>query len=258
MKRGIILSAVFLALVLSLSLLLAQESQDSVEFTTGAMMCNATATTAYWVNSSSGQQTPVTNCKAYATTSLPSCCPTGFTCNSTTGSCVDGSRITDCTKYGSEADCIADDLRVGLVSVSNSSNCGLSSYFTGNFFVPLGETCVNMTKCGCFWESGRCSAKKKSTVECPGGSLAIGNCTWNTFNVDNEDCSNTNLPITITSTATWYPGPQANAQAQADCKNLTRTYPCVSTAALPFFTLPTLMVSLGIIVFVYFILYKKR
>jgi hypothetical protein len=241
-----------------LSFVSAQNSWTSVEFTTGSFTCNSTATTAEWINSSSGIRIQVTdsvaNCNTYSHESVPSCCPINFHCNSTTGKCIDGSRITDCTKYKNQADCNADDMHVGLASVSNSSNCGLSSYFD-----IAGTACVNQTKCGCVWNGssatvGICSAKKRYTIECPSETKVLGNCTWSVFSSINPDCANVNLPITISSSASWVgPAPQP-----ADCSDISRTYPCVSVEKLPFFTPISFILSLTAIALIYCILIKKR
>jgi hypothetical protein len=145
---------------------------------------------------------------------------------------------------------------VGLVSVSNSSNCGVD--YNHPTLIGAG-TCYNLTRCGCVWEGsatvGTCSAKKRYTTECQDGSIAIGNCTWSVFSGTNQDCSNINLPITISATANWVP---ASIPRAADCVDITRTYPCASVERLPFFTLTSFMISLTAIALIYTILIRRR
>lgn len=263
MKRecvSLLLIALAFASICAITFISAQNFQAEVEFITGTFICNSTATTAAWINSSSGQLIPVNdtaaNCNKYSHESVPSCCPTNFHCNTTTGKCEDGLRITDCTKYASQKDCNADDMKVGLASVLNSSNCGVD-YDHPN---KIGDdVCYNMTRCGCVWEGsatvGNCSAKKIYTTECPTNTIAVGNCTWSTFSSVNRDCSNINLPITISSTATWVP---SSVPRPADCADVSRTYPCASVERLPFFTLTSFMISLTAIALIYAILIRRR
>lgn len=258
MKRDrviLVLLAFFSSLFLT-SLIFAQGYQTGIEFTTGTYTCEKTSINATWVKSDTNQRWTVpsqANCSAYSHETVASCCPGSLTCNTSSGLCVDSSKITDCTKYPSKGDCEADDQNVGIVSIANSSSCGLSNHFNQG-----SETCLNQTRCGCVWEKSNCSAKKMYTTECSGGStLGLGNCTWSTFSITNEDCSNGDSPIVITSTASWQQGSMARP---ADCSNVTRDYPCVSTAKLPFFTLTNFVISLISVIFVYLFLsgIKKR
>ena len=246
----IVLSSLFLA-----SLVSGLSYQTGVDFTTGTYTCERTSTTATWVKSDTNQRWNVpaqANCSAFSHNEVSSCCMNGWTCNATSGLCVDGSRITDCTKYSTQSACESDDMGVGIVSITNSSSCGLSSYFSYN-----GEVCVNLTNCGCVWDNSNCSAKKEYTLECPGGTQGLGNCTWSTFSITNEDCSNGDSPIVISSVATWQ---QGSMSRPVDCSNLTRDYPCVSTAKLPFFSSTGFILSGLSIIFIYFFLagIKKR
>lgn len=248
-ERVIILAfMIFLSLFLT-SLVSALSSQTGVEFTTGTYTCEKTSLNATWIKSDTSQRWTVpsqANCSAYSHRDVASCCPTSLTCNTSSGLCVDSSKITDCTKYQSKGDCEADDRSVGIVSIANSSSCGLSSYFNKG-----SEMCLNRTSCGCVWSGSNCSAKKIYTTECEGGSTSLGNCSWSTFSISNGDCSNGDSPIIITSTATWQ---QGSMPRPADCSNITRDYPCVSTAKLPFFTGMGFIISLASIIFVYFFL----
>lgn len=257
-KENVILSLTFIIILSVFSFISAESSQTSVEFTTGTYTCESNATSATWIKSDTNQRFNVpsqANCSAFYHESVPSCCPTLTNhCNTTSGTCVDSSRITDCTKYLNQDDCIHDDQHVGLSSIANSSICGVSSVFE-----LAGESCVNHTQCGCYWENSKCSAKIKYNVNCTGGGgRHLGDCTYSTFSSTNEDCSNPAIPITIRSTATWIQGTQY--PSMESCKNVTRTYPCVSTAQLPFFTLSSFITSLLIVVFIYSILLhiKKR
>ena len=252
-ERGFLLLVIVSSLFI-ISFISAQ-SETGVEFTTGGYYCEKVSLTATWVNNALGIRevvgpSPDVKCDKYSADSIPSCCPTGFTCVNATGLCEDGSRITDCTKYRAQVDCNRDDMQVGIVSISNSSDCGLSGYFNSG-----SETCVNYTKCGCVWDTNGCSAKKRYTLECPSGPLLLGNCSWSTFSIVNEDCSNSNLPITISSKATWQPG---TGSMPSDCSDITRTYPCVSTAKLPFFTPFSFILSAISIILVYGILLNSR
>jgi hypothetical protein len=253
-KKVILFLSVMFFSIFAVHLILAQTSQTAVNFTTGTFTCENNATTAVWIDSTTNQRFVVgsspTTCSTYSHESIPSCCPTSLShCNTTSNSCEDSSRITDCTKYKSQSDCEADDQNVGVASIANSSNCGLSSYFSSG-----GEICVNLTSCGCFWDSStKCSAKKKYTLECPDGSSHRGTCTWSTFSITNEDCSNSVLPVVVSSTASWAMGTLAQP---ADCSDITRSYPCVSTAQLPFFTLSSLIVSSLSIIFIYLFLLR--
>ncbi len=263
-ERVILLLSVLFFSMFVVSLISAQTSQTVVDFTTGTYTCERTATTATWIKSDTNDRFVVgsspTTCNTYSHPDVSSCCPTSLDhCNTTSGLCQNIPTLTDCTKYSSKGECEADDKKLGLVSISNSSNCGTSSYFSSS----TGEMCTNLTRCGCFWSTtngkSSCSAKKNYTTECSGGgSSHLGTCTWSTFSITNEDCSNSATPISISSRATWTT-PSSKPQP-ADCSDITRSYPCVSTAQLPFFTLSSFIISLASVVFVYLFLlhFNKR
>lgn len=257
-ERIIILLLVTFYILFLTVLISAESSQISVEFTTGTYTCEKNATSSVWVKSDTNQRWTVpspANCSAFSHESVPSCCPTSMShCNTTSGTCVDSSRITDCTKYTSKSDCESDDMNVGISSVANSSVCGISTAFKES-----GNDCVNNTICGCSWSSSShtCSAKVIYDVNCSdSGGRHLGDCTYSTFSSTNEDCSNPAIPITIKSVASWNQG--SLYQTPESCTNVTRTYPCVSTAQLPFFTFSSFITSLITLVIIYSILLNIR
>lgn len=257
MKKKSLILILALAIFLT-SFVSAQEVLTFTDFTTGSIVCSAYSTGAFWNNSILNIAIPITdadaNCNISAFNRAITCCPTSKAhCNTEIGKCEDGNLITDCSKYHAAADCEIDDMDVGIVSVENSSNCGLSSYF-----VFGGELCTNKTDCGCFWEgsaTGHCSAKKIYTTECPtSGGHHHGNCTWSMFSSSNQDCQNINLPISIFSSASW----TGSGERPTECRNISRTYPCVSVEKLPFFTFSNLLVSLLTIAVIYGIIIRKK
>lgn len=230
--------SLLMAALISLSFANAQISSTQIEFTTGTMYCDNASASASWVNSTSGERflvPSVKRCDAYSHPDVPSCCPTGLACNTSSGSCYIPSRITECTSYNNLSSnssankraCEADDVGVGITSVGDSSNCGLSPYFFRG-----AALCINQTTCGCAWVNNHCVAQKNYTTRCPPNVMIdLGACTWSA-SAQTTNCTFSNVR-TIVSTGTWAGG--VNAQGKAECDaGITRTYPCVAVARLDF------------------------
>jgi hypothetical protein len=264
-KESKFLLALGIIFFLSLSFVYSESGQVSVNFFTGGMQCQKTATSANWFNSSSLQTIPVTssgNCSRYSLgLNLPSCCPTGQACNFNTGVCY-YANIVRCDQYTLSSACNADDQKVGNNSVPNPSLCGVGPIY--NYTSPAGVKyrCVNQTSCSCSWANGNCSALQNFTRQCYevgiGDIISYneGHCTWGVSNIQNN-CNTSLRNIVVRSFATWTSGSIANPAGQGNCTDVSRTYPCVYTARLDFSTNLGVVILVILIILVYLYLSKK-
>ena len=254
-ERGVLVLLVAFFSLFMISSCSAQTTIIGVNFTTGAFTCLATPTSALWVDSATGETQAVPTeaaCNAYGT----KCCPTGIlsACNATSGQCYDGSRITECRQYHDKDNCEEDSMYVANVSVGNTSDCDVLNYFLD----AQGNTCTNITACECIWRASthECSARKVYNETCPNKNTGWGICAYSPFNLTNGDCSNSNLPITVTATASW--SGHSLATKPSTCIDINRNYPCVSTAKLPFFTSFSFILSAISIIFIYCLLNIRK
>lgn len=264
MKKGALVILILMLGVISLfvfDFISAESEYSEVSFYTGGMQCDKTATSSSWFNSTSLVRENVTvsgNCSRYSSLPfLPSCCPYDQTCNFETGKCS-VENIFMCDQYTNAASCNADDLDVGINSVTNPATCGISSTFTLN--TPLGsQTCVNVTSCKCMWNASlnSCLAIKKSDRNCTAdGGGSMGYCIWGVSALQ-DNCNNSFNNIHVTSVATWTSGTISNPSGQLNCISAERDYPCVYTAKLGFITNLSLIIIILLIVLIYYYLTHK-
>jgi cysteine-rich repeat protein len=132
----------------------------------------------------------------------------------------------------------------------NASELGYSDYGLCNYFA------VN---CSCEWDSDSedgCFASYEVQVKCDEEVVVdTGKCKLSSVDVDNK--CDTEGVIVYTRSATW----TGDFEAPGICDEETyeKTYPCVDTAQLPFFTGFNLIISLTIISLIYaFIIARKK
>jgi hypothetical protein len=206
--------------------------------------CFRNSTSSIWYNGTQTQA--VTNCSRYYSTNVSTCCKEGFTCNFTSGSCVNGAAISQCSSYRNSASCLADDMNVARNSVNNSQSCGFSQV--------VSPTCSAKIECRCVWENNICKGFKGIAPQCPGNNVP-SNCTWAPAQLENADCANPDKPIKTTAIAIF----QGNdATLRAGCNNIVREYPCVSTEKLPFFGGFNFLLSIVSIALIYVVFSRKN
>jgi len=249
-------SLLLLGFMFSFNFAYAATGNTSINFNTGGVYCYKTATNSSWMNASSNSiliADSSLNCMAYAVLGyiLP-CCPTGMSCNASASTCFDASAITKCDNYDNELSCNTDDRHVGTDSVGSGVRCGTSDTFNRG-----SEVCINITSCGCKWNSGnrRCEALANLTTNCNNtGSSTNGYCIWSVSALENN-CNNSLANIIIRSKARWANGTSAPDPAFfAACRDETRNYPCPNTAKLPFASDLSYVLAILILVIIYLIL----
>ena len=283
MKKEVkLLFLVFLVSVVSFFILASsvffvsgQSGSTNVNFSTGGITCERNTVPAAWFNYSSNVRTIVGNCSLYYQPGyIGPCCPNQQQCNVSkpiNQGCYYW-PVTRCDQYLDRVTCNADTEQVGDDSVGDPANCNTNSaIFTYPSNGPLtayrGLRCTNSTSCECLWNSttASCLAVKAESMNCRNRSASSGNAREDTgqciYSVSllQDNCNTSFNPnIIIKSTATWIKGPLENPERKAQCQNVTRTYPCVATAKLDFWTNIGLVIVILILVGFYIYLVMKR
>jgi hypothetical protein len=261
----------FFILASSVFFVSGQSGSTNVNFSTGGITCERNTVPAAWFNYSSGVRTIVGNCSLYYQPGyIGPCCPSDQQCNVSkpiNQGCYYW-PVTRCDQYLDRVTCNADTQDVGEDSVGDPANCNTNSAvftYNGNLTAYRGLRCTNSTSCECDWNGTSCLAVKAESMNCRNRSAPNGNAREDTgqcvYSVSllQDNCNTTLNNIIIKSTATWIKiGPLENLERKAACQNITRTYPCVATAKLDFWTNMGLVIVILILVGFYIYLVMKR
>jgi hypothetical protein len=248
-KKGGVLISIVLIFAFSflfnlVGLLSAESGSTSAVFYVEGMICNSNSTSASWVNGTSLVVTIINstsaNCNAYG-----SCCPTGQTCNLTSGKC--GLTYTArCSDYVSASSCNSDILKAGLNRLDNS-DCG---------YGPLSPTsCRNFTNCSCIWNATRssCDEKKEKLNVCLTGTTSNGYC-QTSVQILEDNCNSSLQNMIVNSVGSWI----GSGVPNVDCNSSQSTYACVYTAKLDFISDISVFIIVLVIILVYFWLIRRR
>jgi len=185
------------------------------------------------------------------------CCPNGYSCESVENenrckrtnqtSCEDYTTQTSCENYNNATAKYDIELRQG------TGYCGNATSYTDS-----GLNCQNATSCYCYWNasSNECRAGSRRTRTCwdPGGNIVInqslGGCMFSAYTQtesDEEGCS------ILSWNAVWNPGDADDAEARAKCVSGNEE---VCVAKLDFFNWVNAIISLVIIIMIYYLYIK--
>jgi hypothetical protein len=269
------------------------------EAQTQGMVCNSTSHSAQWVNVSkeggvliqtpkewvynSSGQVPNGNCTLHAEFSeVDYCCPSGYSCNQTTGIC---SKIPQdyCGNYKTSPSCLGSNQDEWNLKTPayNFFRDNQNTQFVGNTNVsvyegkcraledgnpyPLnGGPCQNYSLCVCAWENNTCSSSRKEGILCEDGRR-----------IDRIQCITelqgqpNNLCDTIGKIIQNYTAIAINLSATDSSKRILLNpalygctanqiqHDCGAVIVVPFFTFANLLVSILGIGVVYFFFHKK-
>lgn len=253
-KLKLIISGIFLFAILLNLQALEYSSIAKVDFSNSEEIgwyCSATTSTAFWINSLTGEKTnALENCTKYSTTS---CCPT--TTNKycwSDGKCHNTQESGDfCSSYTSSSSCNTATAQIAKNSIDNPSRCELPD----KYFNPPGKTCINSSSCECKWNGTSCNAKYLEEMSCttdPQPRDPIGYCEWTVTSTTNN--CNRVPPQIITFSEVKTIGTIIGEP----CQNKTGTYPCPSIAKLDFITPWGLLIVVVLIFLFYFLRIKKK
>ncbi len=260
--------------IMGLSLVSAWVSTDT-EFSNTGVGCIQAEYSAYWVNVTNPTGTieqinltgglvfnisgNVGNCSKYSSVSNGSfCCPIGYSCNVTSGQCIDPDQDY-CAVFTNNVSC-GTAIEEGPRTIQQyfpgtyNSRCN----YTGNTFegsgVTNGMTCQNVSRCDCFWDEDDeiCKAREGNYTECANETTfyrdPIGTCTYTRISEDNkcETLGKIIVKYNVTADPQGY-----SCQSPPD-----KEYPCSSVVVVPFFTLTNIIVSILGLGLIYF--FSKR
>ena len=186
---------------------------------------------------------------------ITNCCPVGSVCSSSV--CQD-SNIQYCSDYTDKDDCNNYTGWVGVQSVETllgkTDFCGK---VIGSSWQQGGETCANITGCGCEWIDGVCDTLAVTQTWCNGTAIPTtnGECIFNIQQID-DNCNTTGrMKVIWSADGTLDFG--VGGILESDCQPRDNTFLCEDVLKLGFFNWVNLIIAVIIISGIY-IWIKKR
>lgn len=197
----------------------------------------------------------------------------GVSCSSesvcVSGQCFNlkGQPVRFCSDYEAESECNDDEFGVcedsvneilfnesGYTEMPDEGFCGTDIPLNPvpEDVPPYGKCSYYVENCSCVWDSGEssCAISYEQSRECdnPAGN-GKGSCRLVTTEVENN-CATTGY-ITYTRKAEWVSFEGIALAMAGTCNDYVKTYKCVKTAKLPFFTWISFAASIGLIAGIY-------
>ncbi len=225
----------------------------------GIPYCSVSGNSASWVTSS-GSTSSMNNC--YQSNGQPGqkCCPGGYSCDTTTGSCVAGtqSNITFCSDYKSQNECTGDTYNVAATSVKSASGGNITcdtilrQYQEGGVWYK-----EEIENCRCEWKTNQCKSAYNQTKRCVDGSCRfdIGICETS-MSAGEDLCSTPRKVKTYDIVSLWSGSPELRPES---CQSSTIEKSCLdfSQVKLPFFELAQVIIS-AIMITIFYVYIKRR
>ena len=231
---------------------------------------------AYWIESNNTQINALTRCNKAGVNSqgtpITSCCPTGFQCNTQTNNC----QIINVPEV-SCSDLLYSQCESATTTMIKNSIYARISQFAGVSISSLNDfcsednvyrfsnasSCTLLTgPCKCKWSgtqaNGRCVDKIAST-SCSSPNTQQMSCETRKSNIVDKCASEGVYELTWIGIL-YNPDGTISNQRVSWCQSGSKTFPCPTKNAVPFFNLWNLMFATGMIAIAYllFITYKKK
>lgn len=198
-----------------------------------------------------------------------SCCPTDEECvyNSGLDEYVCSYDVIYCSDYGTESACEDYDDDVAEKTVEdaedNENLCGyVGDEYSGD---EQNEICHDEITCSCSWEEGQCKGVSTSedicTIEGEQSSRTVkGKCVYSMEKAPTDNCATTGEK-TINWIARWYDADGILVDPTPDdviCNGGEKTYPCIDTTKLGFFSWWGVIAVILLIAGIYYFIEKGK